>query len=101
GPLDEAIYAVLADAFERGLLGGKIVVERGLPHAEHVGDGLRRGAVIAAFGKHAGRGIDDRFGAAKDTAVAHCARASPIGLHSHAPGSSGAETPGGGSQATS
>ena len=66
----EPVRAAGAHHFQRGLLGGEVIVEAGLAHAEHVGDRLRRGAVIAALGEHAGRRIDDLVGTAQHAAVA-------------------------------
>jgi hypothetical protein len=52
-----------------------------LAHAQHVGDGLGRRAVIAALGEHAGGRIDDRVGATQQPAVAQEARAGRVGVH--------------------
>src|SRR6185369_11317260 len=47
--------AVGADRFQRGFFGCEVVVEAGLPDAEHVGDVLSRGSVVAALRENLGR----------------------------------------------
>ena len=49
---EKAFDAAHADQLQRDFLGGEIIIEAGLPDAEHVGDVLCGGAVIAALGEH-------------------------------------------------
>ncbi len=81
GPFDEAVGAADAHDLQRRLLGGEVVVEAGLAHAEHVGDGLGGGAVVAALGEHARGRVDDLLGAAQHPAVADEARARRMRIH--------------------
>ena len=56
--------AVGAHRLQRRLLRREVVVEARLPDAEHVGNVLRRGAVVAAAREDLGRGRHDLGGAA-------------------------------------
>ena len=56
---DVALMALQADRLEGGFLGIEVVVKARLPHAEEVGDVLRRGAVIATLREDLGGGVDD------------------------------------------
>jgi len=51
--------AIQAHGLERRLLGIEVVIEARLPHAEEVGDVLRRGAMVAALREDLGGGVDD------------------------------------------
>ena len=61
--------ALHADMLKGDLLRGEIVIEARLPDAEQVGDVLRAGAVIAAFGENPRGGLHDLAGAAARVAV--------------------------------
>lgn len=54
-----ASHSSFADLLQRRLLGGQVVVETRLPHAEDVGDPLGGRAVVAEFSEHAGGRFDD------------------------------------------
>ena len=56
--LDVALMALPAHRLKRSFLGVEIVVEARLPDAEHVGDVLGRGAVVAAPREHLRGGFE-------------------------------------------
>src|SRR5262249_58740375 len=67
---EEVLDTAGADDLERNLLGPEIVVEAGLANLQHVRDGLRGGAVVAALGEDTRRRLDDLGGAAVGVAAA-------------------------------
>src|SRR5262245_12132639 len=83
--LDEAVGAAQAHELERCLLGGEVVVEAGLAHAEHIRDRLRGRAVIAPLREHTCRRVDDLVLPPQHSAIADQARAGDMSGHCRAP----------------
>ena len=64
GGLEEALDSLRQTTSRAPSLDGKIIIEARLANAEHIGDVLRRRAVIAALGKNPSGCFDDLWSAA-------------------------------------
>src|SRR5262245_32243894 len=84
--LEEVLDPAGADDLERDLLRAEIIVEAGLANVEHIRNVLRGSAVIAAFGEHACRCLDDLRRAAMRAAPPGALACNDGGARRHAPG---------------
>ena len=59
GQLQRGVDGAGQQCVEDVVLGGEVVIQRGLPHADRVGDAPRRGAGVAVRGEQLRRGVED------------------------------------------